>query len=530
MSDARSPVVLVIVDGLSGGTSDEGGVSCDNALPRFVARAKKARLEAAGVSLGAREGEPLTPDLAYRALGTGRKPLSMRARFDALSVDLTSAAPIEAIVTDAEFRSGTVDDFMRGSERARCTVHVVGYVSDAAPHAGASLLAPLLESLLERELPVVLHAIADGREMAPKTIWRCLDPLVDLLERRGTIGSIMGSAYALDTTGDWEKTLTTYHALVMAGPDEDDEPRTSRSVYDALEDLYDEGFDDQSLPPIRIGDFTGVFGELACDFALGTPEWQWGSEDVVILALPSSDRVTQLARVLMRRGLPEEVAALVTTRGRKVVAFDETNLVSLTPVPELPEIKSVFRDADGSSIESALHAAGRRVATIFDKTQRALATFALRGGRDGAAGVCVDSPTAAATLAKEQARDHDVVIVSLGALDAALFTGGDVVRSSLEELDAALVDLADEVVSLGGTLLVTSSHASPLASDPVKGRASTGADVPFAAIGARASSLRDAGSLLDVMPTVLDAAGIARPDDVSGTTLFADVSKGIAGA
>ncbi|HTJ82014.1 MAG TPA: hypothetical protein VL400_09820 [Polyangiaceae bacterium] len=524
MSGARAPVVVVIVDGLSGGSPDEGPSAIERALPKTFAMGRAARLVASGERVGGRDGEPLSAELAHRVLGTGRPQKTIRSRLEASSVDPTLAPPIEDVVTYASFRAGTVDDFMRLTERNACTVHVFGLVSDAAPERGASLASALVESLLDRELPVAFHAITDGRAMPAKSAWRCIEPIADLLERRGTFASITGSAFALDTTGDWDKTLAVYHALVMTASEDDEEPRHAPTPFEALQDLYDDGFDDHRFPPTRIGDFSGVYGQLSCDFAARQPEWQWNAEDVAIFALPSADRATQLVSVLTRRDLPDAIASRVMTRGRKVIAFDPTTLVSYARVPARPEIRALFADDGGPTIRSEAARAGRRVATIFEPASRALATFALEGGSDGESD-SEEAKTAAEALARasELAKDHDLVLVSLSAFCEAVHAGGEGVRAALEDVDASLVALA-EALGADGTLLVTSSHVAPLEPHPERGRASTGGDVPLLVVGRRASALGDTGTLLDFAPTVLDALGL----DVSalpGASLLSKAAK-----
>jgi bisphosphoglycerate-independent phosphoglycerate mutase (AlkP superfamily) len=186
-------------------------------------------------------------------------------------------------------------------------------------------LLAILEALTDRELPVALHAILDGRDMPKKSAWRALEDVVDFVSHRSggeVVGTIMGRAYALDATGDWQKTLTAYHALVMPGPSEDDEePRVAGSAYDALSDAYEDGFHDFDFPPTRIGGFTGITGQLSCDFGSKQPEWEWNADDVAIFALPNADDAAQLASVLLRRDVPDHVAERLTLRGRKVRPF-----------------------------------------------------------------------------------------------------------------------------------------------------------------------------------------------------------------
>jgi 2,3-bisphosphoglycerate-independent phosphoglycerate mutase len=530
MRAPRRPVVLVILDGLSGEAPDAGGLAAKRALPRLAASAVSTELVASGPVVGGAEGAPFATDLAYRAIGTGR-PASRHEISDSIA-DVGYLEPLDAVIGHAQANAGVVTDFMSQSDRARCRVHVFGLVSDAPAQKSVAPLLAILEALTDRELPVALHAILDGRDMPKKSAWRALEDVVDFVAQRsgGTVlGTVMGRAYALDATGDWQKTLAAYHALVMPGPGEDDEePRVAASAYDALSDAYEDGFVDFDLPPTRIGGFTGITGQLSCEFGSTQPEWEWNADDVAIFALPSADEAAQLASVLVRRDLPEHVAARLMLRGRKVRPFDVGSLVTLAPVPRRPELRAVFAPPQTATLLGAAHAAGRSTIVIGDRSRSHAVAFALEGGRDHSERQfdCAEALGALKTATDAvRTGEADFVVVSLGSVDHALVTGETAsLRERLEVIDGALDALAQVVKKEGGALVVTSSHARALEPDADGHRGVTPGAVPLVVASHEPLALRDSGSLVDVAPTVLALLGVSPVEGMQGASLV--VRKG----
>ncbi len=531
MIESRRPVVFVILDGLSGDTPDDagasgGGLATARALPRLSAGAATARLVASGPVVGGAAGVPFATDLAYRAIGTG-KP-SARFEISDTIADVGYLEPLDAVIGHAQANAGIVTDFMSQSDRARCRVHVFGLVSDAPAQKGVGPLLAILEALTDRELPVALHAILDGRDMPKKSAWRALEDVVDFVSHRSggeVVGTIMGRAYALDATGDWQKTLTAYHALVMPGPSEDDEePRVAGSAYDALSDAYEDGFHDFDFPPTRIGGFTGITGQLSCDFGSKQPEWEWNADDVAIFALPNADDAAQLASVLLRRDVPDHVAERLTLRGRKVRPFDPGSLVSLAPVPRRPELRSVFTRPPAPTLLGAAEAAGRSTVVVADRSRAHAVAFALEGGRDHLERQfdCADALAALKTATGAvTSGEADFVVVSLGSLDHALVMGElDGLRERLETVDAALAALALSTAERGGALVLTSAHGRAIAPDPEGHHGITTGPVPLVIRSAEHVSLKSGGSLVDVAPTVLALLGVERPEGMQGASLL----------
>jgi 2,3-bisphosphoglycerate-independent phosphoglycerate mutase len=97
------------------------------------------------------------------------------------------------------------------------------------------------------------------------------------------------------------------------------------------------------------------------------------------------------------------------------------------------------------------------------------------------------------------------------------------VITAVETVDQCLGRILAAAEPAGATVLVTADHGNcELMIDPETGGAHTAHTtnpVPFVAVRAGASSLRAAGALCDVGPTVLRLLGIDPPAEMTGRDL-----------
>jgi 2,3-bisphosphoglycerate-independent phosphoglycerate mutase len=124
-----------------------------------------------------------------------------------------------------------------------------------------------------------------------------------------------------------------------------------------------------------------------------------------------------------------------------------------------------------------------------------------------------------------EARNHDFILCNYANADMVGHSGvlSAAVRA-VETVDACLTRVLASAARAGTTLLITADHGNcELMIDPSTGGAHTAHTtnpVPFLLVGADdVRSLRHAGSLRDVGPTVLRLLGIEPPEEMTGTDL-----------
>ena len=412
---------------------------------------------------------PLPVEAAYFAAGTGSDRLDVAAATRAfadkpMALDGTT---LEKFVEHILFNAGTFTDFQTEKEKPKCRLHI--FVDIVRDGASVAALFTLLDLLLPYELPLGLHAILSGPD---KTAYFSMNPILDRVGDKMPVLTMAGAEHALGPDVEWDKVLETYRALVVLF-----EGDVYESFDHALSDNYANERLDVGLPPVRLGEFDGITGDLRLDFpappgAPPEPPWEWRSDDLGLIVSSRGDHMDRLIRILTRSGLPDDVAKMVTIRGRPVKAFDTSSLMALVPMRGAP-LRSLLDTRAERSLVEICAAAGKRWGRFVDARHEALGTFSFDGDRELALGATVkpdaNGAIAAAALAVE---GTDVLIVAAGE--------GDV-----EPLRAA-------VASAGGALLVVGKDTLSLFGD---GLALTA----------------DAGAHRDVFATVLDLAGVDSP-------------------
>jgi 2,3-bisphosphoglycerate-independent phosphoglycerate mutase len=500
-------------------------------LAALVAEGAATSLVASGPRVGLPEGHASHGEVAWSVLGSGRVAKPAVALLDELvsSRRLALDAAIEfALVAPGNLSTPSTDP--EAHEKQQVRLHVITLLSDARIHASDKALDALLELAEVYGVRVVVHAILDGRDGRRRDASERLLALEERLGKTATLGTVAGRAWAMDTGHDWERTRA-YYAAVVRG----DAP-TKATWFDVLEEAYGEGLGDAEVRPCRIGTYEGLRGSLMADFGALEPEWLWLGGEIVLLAHARAEGLAQLAAMLRRRGLPEDVADFLTERSRRVVAQDDGYLVSLGALDaELGARETLSRPAvEGTLVELVSRAGLSQLHVVARDRASALGYFGGLGPLAGLSQTIVPAPSPELpTLALERARDRaldalergvaDLVVVGLAEADRAGHAGDlDVVPAALRALDDTIARLARAALARGGTFVLVGSWGNVeqvLGDDDDLHTGHTTSPVPFVVVGASARGLRAGGSLVDVAPTVLELLGLPAPSEMTGRSL-----------
>ena len=119
---------------------------------------------------------------------------------------------------------------------------------------------------------------------------------------------------------------------------------------------------------------------------------------------------------------------------------------------------------------------------------------------------------------------YDVIIINFANPDMVGHTGvRDAIIAAVSYVDKCVGRAARAVLALNGTLLITADHgnAERMAENGVPMTAHTTNRVPFILVNDSMKNidLRE-GKLCDIAPTVLELLGIAKPVEMTGTSLL----------
>ena len=501
------PVVLLILDGWGHREEVEDNALALAELPnwrRLVATRPHTLVHTEGRHVGLPDGQMGNSEVGHMNLGAGRIVYQDLTRVDAAIEDGSFFANPELLAAcDAVKSSGG-------------TLHVMGLLSPGGVHSHEQHIFAMLELAAREGVPhVAMHAFLDGRDMPPRSAEPSLRALQAKCDALGNvrIASVGGRYFAMDRDKRWDRVERAWDAIVEARAE-----FTAPTAMQALDDAYARGENDEFVQPTVI---TG-----------GMP-MQDG--DAVVFMNFRADRARQLTAAFVDPGFDG-----FAVRRPKLVTF-----VCLTEYDaKLPATLAYAPDALHNTLAEVLAVHHLSQLRIAETEKYAHVTFFFSGGREdlwpGEDRVLVPSPKVAtydlqpemscpevtAKLVDDiRAQRHDVVICNIANPDMVGHTGilAAAVQAA-EAVDVAIGAVVDVVRSVEGALLITADHGNlEQMSDPATGQphtAHTVGPVPFVYVGERDAHLRVGGALRDVAPTMLDLLGIAKPAEMTGTSLI----------
>ena len=497
------PVMLCILDGW--GLSDRPEQSAPDraatpTMDRLRATCPHSTLTTFGPDVGLPEGQMGNSEVGHMNIGAGRV-----VRMDLGLID-------HAVETGALARHETLHAWLDGlSEGA--TAHLMGVVSDGGVHGHLDHLIAAAR-IVAAERPVVVHAILDGRDVAPRSAEGFLETLLAALPEGARVGTVAGRYFTMDRDTRWDRVRRGYDAMVRG------EGRAAPDAMAALAAARDRDESDEFVQPTVIAGYGGM-----------------AAGDGVFCLNFRADRAREILSAL---GDP---------------AFDgfavgDRPALSLLGMVDYSTRHETFMDTlyPKSPVENTLGhwvaAKGLRQFHIAETEKYPHVTFFLNGGREepepGEDRHMPRSPdvatydlqpemsAAAVTerLVEAIGAGYDLIVVNYANPDMVGHTGVlEAAARACEAVDAGLGAALAALEAAGGAALVIADHGNcETMIDPETGRPHTAHTLnPVPAIlvgGPEGAAMRD-GRLADVAPTILALMGIDPPPEMTGTPLFA---------
>jgi len=463
-------------------------------------------LECSGLAVGLPEGQMGNSEVGHLNLGAGR----------IVHQDITR---VHQAIQDGSFRENPalahLTDLV-GDAGGR--VHLVGLCSDGGVHSHENHLHALIDLFADRDLPVVVHCITDGRDTSPTSGGESVRKIGDHLAERscGFIGTVVGRYYAMDRDRRWERTRVAYEAIV-----EREGPRAADPL-DVIRASYAAGITDEFIRPTVMeapGDYNGV-----------------EPRDGIVFFNFRGDRARQITTAFVDPGFdafPRQ-------------PHDPSRYVAMTQYEDVVPYAVAFPPQDLSMVlADVLADAGLRQLRAAETEKYAHVTYFFNGGREEAVSLedrcLVPSPKvatydlqpemSAVTLTDEvlrmsSEREYAFVLVNYANADMVGHTADiPATVKAVEVVDAGVGRLIDHFSARGGVLLVTADHGNAeLLRDP-EGHpftAHTTNPVRLFLVGAEGTPSLRPGILADVAPTVVHLLGLPQPPEMTGSSLLLD--------
>ncbi|MDB5414287.1 MAG: hypothetical protein JWR10_2622 [Rubritepida sp.] len=502
------PAMLVILDGW--GWREE---VADNAVrqaktpnfDRLWASCPRAFLHTSGLDVGLPDGQMGNSEVGHLNIGAGRVMLQDLPRIDIAIQDrsLAAMAPLQ--------------DFIARLKASGGTAHLMGLVSPGGVHSHLRHAAALAQILAEAGLPVVVHALTDGRDTPPLSSPQAVAELEAALPPGVRIGTVIGRYWAMDRDNRWERVSKAWAAMAL-GRGEAIAPDAQAAI--AAAHAHD--VTDEFVPATVIGDYKGMAdgdGLLCFNFR--------------------ADRVREIIACLAdpdfigfpRVRVPHLAAALGMTE-----YSSDLNAVIATLFPPQP-----MHDI----LAAVVSAAGKAQLHMAETEKYPHVTYFLNGGEEtpfqGETRIMVPSPKVATydlqpemsapeltAKAVEAIRSGKQDLIVLNFANADMVGHSGILAAAIkacEAVDLGLGAIADAIQAAGGALLVTADHGNAeLMKDPVTGgphTAHTTNPVPVFLMGGPAGVPIHDGRLADLAPTLLQLMGLPQPAAMTGRSLLA---------
>lgn len=508
---AKQPVVLIIRDGWGvnpGGreTAQRDGNAVLLARTPFhdevLSVYPRGYLSASGMDVGLPDGQMGNSEVGHLNLGAGRIVYQDLTRINkAIDEDQLGTNPVFA---DAMKRAGD------------SRLHLIGLVSDGGVHSHQDQLIAITRLAGEAGVrDIMIHAITDGRDTSPTGGAAFLGKVEDEVARWGaSIATVVGRYFAMDRDKRWDRVKLAWDAIVHGKGS-----RRQVLASEAVADEYRNDKTDEFMPAM-------VFVE---------PDAQRVRDgDVVLFFNFRSDRARELSEAFLRpdfAGFDRGVVPAV-----HYVTLTEYDKTFPCPVVFGPQTLDMGL---GETVASA-----RRTQMRIAETEKyPHVTYFFNGGIEapfqGEDRFIIPSPKDVPTYdfkpemsAPEVTRtvvsrlkDYDLVILNYANPDMVGHTGVvDAAIRAVETIDAGVREVVEEALRLGGKLLITADHGNCEYMRNPDGSPNTAhttnlVEIIYVSADAARHQVAD-GILADVAPTLLEMMGLAKPVEMSGSSLL----------
>jgi 2,3-bisphosphoglycerate-independent phosphoglycerate mutase len=362
---------------------------------------------------------------------------------------------------------------------------------------------------------VIVHMIADGRDVAPQSALLHLAALQKGLPASVRIGTVSGRYFALDRDNRWDRVAEACRAIVQG------QGATAPTAAAAIEGAYAAGQTDEFIRPAVIGDYAGMQdgdGLFCLNFradrareilaAIGAPDFaafETGPRPR-LAAMLGMVEYSDLHNAYMRAVFPK--TAIVNTLGAWVArhGLRQFRLAETEKYPHVTFFLNGGKEAPEENEDRQMPNSPK------------VATYDLQP--EMSAGAVTDH------LVHAIEDRYDLIVVNYANPDMVGHTGD--LAAAIDACAAVDQGLGRAVAALekaGGAMIVTADHGNcETMIDPVTGgphTAHTTNPVPVVLVGGpEGARLRD-GRLADLAPTLLALMGLAQPAEMTGRSLLA---------
>ncbi|MFH1426415.1 MAG: 2,3-bisphosphoglycerate-independent phosphoglycerate mutase [Candidatus Kerfeldbacteria bacterium] len=526
---AHLPLVLIVLDGWGVAPASRGNAISMSKTPninQLMNQFPTMTLHASGEVVGLPWGEMGNSEVGHLNLGSGKIIYQYLPLIN------------KSISEGTFFKNETFLKVINEVKQSGKKLHLMGMVSDGGIHSSQDHLYALLELCRNNELGenVFVHAILDGRDTGKNEALGFIARLETKMQETGVgrIATIAGRYFTMDRDNRWDRIEKAYNAMRFGKSDS-----VSDSPLKAIEQSYTRNIFDEQLAPTVITNEDG------------TPVTTVDDGDAMIFFNFRADRARQITRAFVMPGFEK------FDRGEPVLNL---TFVCMTEFEKNLPVRVAFEpDKVQHPVSKVVADMGWKQLHIAETEKYAHVTFFFNGGNEeqyeGEDRVLIPSPrvktydeTPAMSVNEVSDRmveelksgKYQFVVSNFANVDMVGHTGNlQATVLAVQAADAAVGKVAETVLSMNGTLVITADHGNAeemlnLQTGEIIKEHSTN-PVPCilcnATLGGQRmmwppvqsgdlSRLQPIGVLSDVAPTLLKLMGLQRPPDMTSRSLI----------
>ncbi|MGB0958686.1 MAG: 2,3-bisphosphoglycerate-independent phosphoglycerate mutase [Halocynthiibacter sp.] len=500
------PVVLCILDGWGARedtTANAPALAKTPHFDRLMATCPNAKLITHGPDVGLPTGQMGNSEVGHTNIGAGR----------VVAMDL---GQIDLAIEDGSFaKNDALLAFIQTLKSTGGTAHLMGVISDGGVHSHINHVIAAAKIITDAGVPVTLHAITDGRDVAPSSALGYAKDLLADLPDSVRIGTAIGRYYAMDRDNRWERVRTAYDAVVHAKAD-----HSAATLPNAIEASYAKNESDEFLKATVVDGYAGM-----------------APEDGLFCLNFRADRAREILRAIAEPDFAEfdlgarpKFAACLGM----VEYSGAHNAYMTTAFPKRDIVNTL-----GSWV--AQH--GRTQFHLAETEKYPHVTFFLNGGKEapeaGEDRFMPKSPKVATyDLQPEMSapevtdqfvgaieKGYDLIVTNYANPDMVGHTGDlEAAIKACEAVDAGLGRVIAALEKAGGAMIVTADHGNcETMVDPETGGPHTAHTlnlVPVILFGGPEGAQMKNGRLADLAPSLLKLMELKQPQEMTGVALF----------
>ncbi|MDF2543593.1 MAG: hypothetical protein K0S47_3311 [Herbinix sp.] len=510
---SKKPTVLMILDGYGLNEKKEANAIAEAKTPvmdKLMSEYPFVKGYASGMAVGLPDGQMGNSEVGHINMGAGRIVYQELTR-------------ITKEIKDGTFFSNpALLEAIQNCKKNNTDLHLFGLLSDGGVHSHITHLYGLLELAKKEGLEnVYVHAFLDGRDTPPASGKGFVEALWEKMQVLGVgkIATVMGRYYAMDRDNRWDRVEKAYRAMALG------EGETAENAIAAVQNSYDiEKFDEFVLPTVVMEN----------DKPVATIK----DNDSIIFFNFRPDR----AREITRAFCDDEFAGFARANGRMKLTYVCFSEYDITIANKIIAFHKISIDHTFGQFLAENHKTQLRLA---ETEKYAHVTFFFNAGvevpNEGEERILVNSPKVATydlqpEMSAYQVAEklveaikslkYDVIVVNFANPDMVGHTGIEQAAiKAIEAVDECVEKAIDALLSVDGQMFICADHGNAEQLVDYETRepftAHTTNPVPFILVNYdKEYTLAEDGCLADIIPTMIEMMGMAKPVEMTGKSLL----------